>query len=162
MSRGRICVPKTSSERNKHLGSLKNYKGVDELIAEQEVFVLKDSRGNFVGVNSISYDKRKRKNIYSYSEIHTNGYRTYTNIDDAKKILYLLQEKGTKIKFGIHFHIEKVNRQEVVKNEYKLGIIKTCPFKHMVIDEIEIDQIVNSIGISCILMDYRTMVEVGV
>ena len=135
------------------------------MITEQEVFVLKDSWGNYVGVNAILYDKRKRKNIYSYSEIHTNGYRTYTNIEDAKKVLNLLQEKGTKIKFGIHFHIEKVNRQDVVKNEYKLGIIKTCPFKHIVIDEMkfdQIDQIVNSIGISCILMDYRAMKEVGV
>jgi len=132
-------------------------------MTELEVFVLKDSRGNFVGVNSISYDKKIRKNIYSYSETLSNGYYTYTDELDAKSELNLLQEKGIKIKFGITFHVERVNMLEVSRSEVKLGIVKTYPFKHIVINEIEIDiPVVDSIGIKSILMDYRSMVEVGI
>jgi len=145
------------------LVSLKNIKGAVELMTELEVFVLKDSRGNFVGVNSISYDKQIRRYIYSYSETLSNGYYTYTDELDAKNELNLLQEKGIKIKFGIAFHIERVNMLEVSRSEVKLGIVKTCPFKHIVINEIEIDHpVVDSIGIKSILMDYRAMVEVGI
>ena len=132
-------------------------------MTELEVFVLKDSRGNFVGVNSISYDKQIRKNIYSYSETLSNGYYTYTDELDAKKELNLIQEKGIKIKFGIAFHIERINMLEVSRNEVKLGIVKTYPFKHIVIDENEIDHpVVDSMGIKSIFMDYRFMVEVGI
>ena len=149
-------------KRIKRLVSLKNYRGVDGM-TELEVFVLKDNRGNFVGVNSISYDKQIRKYIYSYSETLSNGYYTYTDELDAKNELNLLQEKGIKIKFGIAFHIERVNMLEVSRSEVKLGIAKTYPFKHIVIDEIEIyHPVVDSIGIKSILMDYRSMCEVGI
>jgi len=149
-------------KRIKCLVLLKNYRGVDGM-TELEVFVLKDNRGNFVGVNSISYDKQIRKYIYSYSETLSNGYYTYTDELDAKNELNLLQEKGIKIKFGIAFHIERVNMLEVSRSEVKLGIAKTYPFKHIVIDEIEIyHPVVDSIGIKSILMDYRSMCEVGI
>ena len=149
-------------KRIKCLVSLKNYRGVDGM-TELEVFVLKDSRGNFVGVNSISYDKQIRKYIYSYSETLSNGYYTYTDELDAKKELNLIQEKGIKIKFGIAFHIERINMLEVSRNEVKLGIVKTYPFKHIVINETAIEPpIVNSVGIKSVLMDYRAMVEVGI
>jgi len=132
-------------------------------MTEQEVFVLKDSRGNYVGVNSISYDKQTKKYMYSYSEQLANGYYTYTDKSDAKNELNLIQEKGVKIKFGIAFHIERINMLEVSRNEVRLGIVKACPFKHIVIDEIEIaPPIVDSIGIKSFLMDYRAMCEVGI
>ena len=149
-------------KRIKCLVSLKNYRGVDGM-TELEVFVLKDSRGNFVGVNSISYDKQIRRNIYSYSETLSNGYYTYTDELDAKNELNLLQEKGIKIKFGIAFHIERINMLEVSRNEIELGIAKTLPFKHIIIEEMVIDPpVVTSIGVKSILMDYRKMVEVGI
>ena len=130
---------------------------------ESKVFVLKDSRGNYVGVNSISYDKKIRKNIYSYSETLSNGYYTYADESDAKNELRLIQEKGIKIKLGITFHIERVNMLEVSRDEVKLGIVNACPFKHTVIDEIVIEPpIVDSIGIKSVLMDYRAMCEVGI
>jgi len=132
-------------------------------MTEQKVFVLKDSRGNFIGVNSISYNKQTGKNVYSYSETLSNGYYTYTDESDVKNELSLIQEKGIKIKFGIAFHIERINMLEVSRSEVKLGIVKTYPFKHIVIDEIEIDHpVVDSIGVKSILMDYRSMCEVGI
>ena len=51
---------------------LKIIEGEDGM-TEFEAFVLKDSRGNYVGVNSIAYDKPTKKYMYSWSEQFTNA-----------------------------------------------------------------------------------------
>jgi hypothetical protein len=109
-------------------------KGGTEVMAETEVFVLKDHGGKYVGVNSISYDKEIKEYIYSLSDQLTNGYYTYTNELDAIKDLKLLEDKGLKIKFGTTFHIENIDILETAKNENKDGI-KLYPFEHIVIDQ---------------------------
>ena len=103
-------------------------------MAETEVFVLKDHGGEYVGPNSISYDDEMGEYIYSLSSQLTNGYYTYTNELDAIKDLKLLQDKGVKTKFGITFHIEKIDILETAKNENKDGI-KLYPFRHIIINQ---------------------------
>jgi len=132
-------------------------------MTESTVFVLKDSKGNYVGVNSISYDKPSRKNIYSYSEQLANGYYTYTDESDATKELKLLLDKGMKIKFVITFHIENVDMLEVLRKENKMGNIKSCPFKHIEIRERTINSpMFDFNGTKSIVTDYREMRKVGV
>ena len=141
---------------------LKIIEGEDGM-TEFEAFVLKDSRGNYVGVNSIAYDKPTKKYMYSWSEQFTNGYYTYTDENDVNKALNIIKEMGTKIKFGIAFHFKKINMLEVLQKEFELGNIQSCPFKHMIIEAVEIDPpIVDSIGVTSVLMDYRAMCEVGI
>jgi len=111
----------------------KKYEGAD-VMTNNEIYVLKDEEDNYVGVNSISYDKLTRENIYSFSDRLVNGYYTYTNKSDAINELELLQQKGQKINFGITFHIEKINMLEIIKNESNLGI-KAYPFKNKIINE---------------------------
>jgi len=131
-------------------------------MTESAVFILKDNRGNYVGVDSISYDKPSRNNIYSYSEQLANGYYTYSDESDAIKELKLLQDKGIKINFVITFHIEKINMLEVLRNESRTCNIESCPFKHIVIDERTINSpMFDFIGMKSFIMNYRAMCEVG-
>jgi hypothetical protein len=103
-------------------------------MAETQAFVLKDRGGEYVGVNSISYDNEIGEYIYSSSPQLINGYHTYTNELDAIKDLKLLQDKGIKINFGITFHIEKIDILKTIKNEKENGI-KLYPFQHKVINQ---------------------------
>ena len=98
------------------------------------VFILKDANQDYVGVNSISYDELTRNYIYSFSPQLLNGYNTYTDETDANNQLKLLQEKGQKIKFGMDFHIEKINMVEVINKENRIGKVETLPVKHKIIN----------------------------
>jgi hypothetical protein len=97
-----------------------------------KIYVLKDEKDNYVGINSISHDKKTRKYIYSFSKRFVNGFYTYTDKSDAVVDLNLLEEKGLKINFENNFHIEKINMLEVSINESKLGI-EQYPIQHKVI-----------------------------
>ena len=132
-------------------------------MTELKVFALKDSEGNYVGANSVSYDKQSGKNIYSYSEQLTNGYYTYTDKLDAEIKLKSLQDKGMKIKFVITFHIENIDILEVLRKENKMGNIKSCPFKHIEIRERTINSpMFDFNGTKSAIIDYRAMRKAGV
>jgi hypothetical protein len=110
-------------------------------MTEGKTYVLKDDKGNYVGVNSISYDEPTRENIYSWSERLVNGFYTYTEKSDVMKDLKLLQEKGLKINFGKNFHIEKINISEVLKNENKVGNSLAYPFKYEIIGSKSVEEL---------------------
>jgi hypothetical protein len=97
------------------------------VVGEDRTFVLKDNEGNFVGKNSIYCNREFTKCIYSYSEFLTNGFYTYQRESDAKEYLKSLQTMALKIKIGIEFHIEEINRIEVLMLESKKNIPKN-PF----------------------------------
>lgn len=103
------------------------------IVGEEIIFALKDNDGKFVGENSIFCNKEQTKCIYSYSEFLTNGFYTYRRESDAKKSLETLQSMALKIKIGIDFHIEKINRIEVLMLESK-GNIPKNPFIHKSFD----------------------------
>lgn len=96
---------------------------------KEGIFVLKDNDDNYVGSNSISYDTRNKRYIYSYSKFYTNGFYTYSNESDAMKGLEFLQLKSINIKIGIKFHVEEINRYETLKRESKMDIPRD-PFQH--------------------------------
>jgi hypothetical protein len=100
----------------------------------EAIYVLKDSKGNYVGINSISYDKSIGKNIYSWSERLINGFYTYTNKADATKELEILQRKGLEIKFKNNFYTEKINESEVLRDENQMGNSLAYPFKYEIIE----------------------------
>jgi len=93
------------------------------------IFVLKDNKGNYIGSNSISYDRESKQYIYSYSKYLTNGFYTYQCESDALNELDILQEKAIKIKIGTKFHVERINRFDVLSNESKMDISQ-YPFIH--------------------------------
>lgn len=102
-------------------------------IEKEGTFVLKDNRGNYVGVNSITYQKRKKLYDYAYSLSLKNGFYTYQTESSVTEALKILQEKGMEIKNVIQFHFEEINRREVLKNENNMGIKKN-PFIHELYD----------------------------
>jgi hypothetical protein len=109
-------------------------RGEDVMIKTKN-YVLKDDKGNYVGVNSISYDEILRRNIYSWSERLINGFYTYSDKSEAMKELCLLQRKGIKIKYGVKFHVEEINQLEIIKKENKIGNSLGYPFKYQIIEE---------------------------
>jgi len=111
----------------------------DVIKDEYQVFTLKDDENNFVGINSISFDKPTGEHIYSWSERLVGGFYTYTSDEDAKRGLQVLQRKAQKIKFVKQFHIKEINMIEVMREEYKMNMnnLNNCPFKCRVIEEKE-------------------------
>jgi len=87
-----------------------------------ERFVLKDERNNYVGSNSILYDKETKKFLYSYSEWLTNGFYTYPTEANAREALKTLQGIATKNKISIYFHVEKINKLKISIEENKLPV----------------------------------------
>ena len=98
-------------------------------VEEERTFVLKDNRGNYVGSNSISQNKQAKQYVYSYSKFLTNGFYTYQTSEAAEVGLKILQDKETEINIGKEFHIEEINRYEVLKQESNINIPKN-PFQH--------------------------------
>ena len=99
-----------------------------------ERFVLKDERNNYVGSNSISYDKETKQFFYSYSEWLTNGFYTYPTESSAKEVLKKLQEIATKNKISIYFHVEKINKLKISTEENKSPVPRD-PFTTVQINE---------------------------
>jgi len=87
-----------------------------------ERFVLKDERNNYVGSNSILYDKPTKQFFYSYSEWLTNGFYTYPTESSAREALKILQGIATKNKISIYFHVEKINKLKISIEENKLPV----------------------------------------
>jgi len=127
----RTTVLKQCVERNKCFGFTIKIRGED-VMRKIEEYALKDSKGNYVGINSITFDEITKQDIYSSSEQLINGFYTYSSELDAITCLHVLRDKGIKIKFGIQFHIEKIDIMEVMIKEHKMGI-KKCPFKYEII-----------------------------
>jgi len=100
-----------------------------------ERFVLKDERNNYVGSNSILYDKPTKQFFYSYSEWLTNGFYTYPTESSAKQALKSLQEIATKNRISIYFHVEKINKLKILIEENKMNVPRdpftTDPIKKM-------------------------------
>lgn len=94
---------------------------------EEKIFALKDSRGNYVGSNSIYHNKVTKVYAYSYSKYLTNGFYTYQTEMSAKDGLRVLQEKELEINNGITFHIEGINRRETLIKESNKNVPK-IPF----------------------------------
>lgn len=99
------------------------------IVDKEATFVLKDNNENYVGVNSISYNKKSKIYDYSHSEFLTNGFYTYQNDKAVLEALGIIQQKGIKIKNVIQFHFEEVNRLKILKEENLKGVPKD-PFIH--------------------------------
>lgn len=98
-------------------------------------FVLKDNDGNYVGKYSLSWDNEIQDNVYSFCKYLLNGFYTYQNENDANKDLEALQSKANEIKIGKEFHIEWINRREVINNECKMGVPR-YPFQKVYCKEL--------------------------
>ena len=113
---------------------------------ENQVFTLKDDENNFVGVNSISFDKSIGKHIYSWSERLVGGFYTYADNEDAIRGLQILQRKAQEIKFVKQFHIKEINMIEIMKEEFKMGIPDSCSFMCREIEENEMIDIPSKVA----------------
>lgn len=91
---------------------------------QEEIYVLKDQDGKYVGDNSISYDKPTNEYFYSFSETLTNGFYTYSDEAQAKEGLRKLKESASKIKFKINFSFEKIDLMKILLIESKIKISK--------------------------------------
>ena len=84
----------------------------------KNIFVLKDQDGNFVGSNSISYDKQTRQVIYSFSKFLTNGFYYSLSQKAAEVQLDNLNQLQAQFKLsGKQFHIEEIDKNEVLYRE---------------------------------------------
>lgn len=88
----------------------------------KKIFVLKDENENYVGSNSINFDKETNKYVYTYSEYLTNGFYTYQDKLEAEKALSLITDKGKEIKLGIKFHVDCIDTLETLTKESKMDI----------------------------------------
>lgn len=92
-------------------------------VTTEDVYVLKDQENNYVGNNSISYDKPTKKYFYSCSESLLNSrYNTYSTELKAQEELDKLSKLATKIKFTMKFHIEKIDYMGVLLKESKMHV----------------------------------------
>ena len=81
-------------------------------------FVLKDQDGNYVGTNSISYDKATKQVIYSYSEFLTNGFYYSSSQKGAEAQLDKLNQLQAQFKLsGKQFHVEQIDKNEILYRE---------------------------------------------
>jgi len=100
------------------------------------IYVLKDTDGNYVGSNSISYCKKTKKYKYSYSKFLTNGFYTYKTKYAAEIGLQILRDETINIKNGRQYHVERIDKYSVLKNESKMDI-PIMPFINVDVEELE-------------------------
>lgn len=87
-------------------------------------YVLKDVEGNYVGDNSIIYEKKSNKFWYLYSERLVNGFCRYPNEQLAKISLNKLNDIAKNIGFHMKFHIQRINVDEIITYENTLQFKK--------------------------------------
>lgn len=111
-------------------------------ILEVDTYALKDSEGNYVNSNAISYKEGDQFAIYSYSNFLTNGPFTYSSKEKAINALLELQSCANNIKYNMKFHYEGIKKSKLIliesENNFKVGF---SPFKRRKIGVGKIGQI---------------------
>lgn len=105
-------------------------------MTERIVFVLMDEKGNYIGDNSIQYDKETKKHYYVYSHFLSNSFFTYSNGPQAQVELYKLKALALQLEFKNDFRIKRINLIKELTKEYnrdKDKFPKPYPFVHEII-----------------------------
>ena len=95
-------------------------------MAERIAYVLMDEKENYVGDNSIQYDKETRKYYYVCSHFLSNSFFTYTNEEQAQRELDKLKTLAVQISFKKDFYIKRIDLIKELTEEYNRDKDK-CP-----------------------------------
>lgn len=104
-------------------------------MTERIAYILMDEKGNYVGDNSIQYDKETKQHYYVYSRFLSNSFFTYTTGPQAQVELYKLKALALQLGFKRDFYIKRIELIKELTIEYNRDKDKcpVYPFVHELI-----------------------------
>jgi hypothetical protein len=116
-------------------------RGYEGMTEERIVYALKDEKENYVGSNSIQYDKKTKQHYYVYSHFLSDAFFTYTMESQAQEVLDKLESLAIQLNCKKEFYIKRIDLNKALVDEYAKNKdkTKTYPFIHELIFIMEMD-----------------------